>query len=93
MSNGDPDPICDLACQTKIVIDGGLTGKVFEETCYGIKSFLSAGGTFRDGSRVLAQLIKAENEAFKFMRIALEEMGYEGPWPHSLSFREHDDEP
>lgn len=82
MANGGTE--CDLACQTKIIIDGGLAGKVFEETCYGIKHFLSNGGTFHDGQRVLAQLIKAENEAFQFMRVALEEMGHNRPWPHCL---------
>lgn len=76
---------CDLACKTKIIIDGGLAGKVFEETCYGIKDFLNKGGKFGDGQRVLEQLIKAENEAFKFMRVALEEMGHKGPWPHALT--------
>lgn len=75
---------CNLACQTKIIIDGGLAGRVFDEACYGLKNFFDEGGKLKDGQRVLEQLIKAENEAFKFMRIALEEMGYEGPWPDSL---------
>lgn len=85
MSNGNGEPACDLACQTKIIIDGGLAGQVFIETCYGLDHFFEAGGTLRNGQRVLEQLIKAENEAFKFMRIALEEMGHEGPWPKALS--------
>lgn len=76
---------CDLACQTKIIIDGGLAGKVFEETCYSLKNFFDKGGKLKDGQRVLEQLIKAENEAFKFMRIALEETGHDGPWPKALT--------
>lgn len=78
-------PDCDLSCRTKIIIDGGLAGKVFEETCYGLKEFFAQGGQLQNGQRVLKQLIKAENEAFKFMRIALEECGHSGPWPKSLS--------
>lgn len=77
-------PECDLACQTKIIIDGGLAARVFDETCYGLDHFFEQGGTLGNGKRVLEQLIKAENEAFKFMRIALEEMGHKGPWPKAL---------
>lgn len=77
--------MCDLACKTKIIIDGGLAEKVFAETCYGLKQFFDAGGKLRDGQKVLEQLTIAENEAFKFMRVALEEMGHNGPWPHALT--------
>lgn len=78
-------PDCDLACQTKIIIDGGLAARVFDETCSGLYYFFEQGGKLRDGKRVLEQLIKAENEATKFMRVALEEMGHDGPWPKALS--------
>lgn len=77
--------MCDLACKTKIIIDGGLAGNVFYEMCEGLQRFFAAGGELRDGKRVLDQLAKAEDEAFKFMRVALEEMGHQGPWPHALS--------
>ena len=82
MANGAGE--CDLACQTKIIVDGGLAGQVFEETCKGLYQFFERGGQLHDGTRVLNQLITAENEAFKFMRIALEEMGHKGPWPKAL---------
>lgn len=83
--NGNgPPPACDLACQTKIIIDGGLAARVFDETCSGLYFFFEQGGNLRDGRRVLDQLIKAENEATKFARIALEEMGHEKPWPDML---------
>jgi len=84
MSNGDPTPECDLACQTKIIIDGGLAARALDETCSGLYYFFEQGGQLHNGSRVLEQLIKAENEVFKFMRIALEEMGHNGPWPNAL---------
>ncbi len=82
---GDPPPLCDLACTTKIIIDGDLAGSIFTSTCEGIDKFLAAGGKFKNGQRVLEQLIKAEDEAFKFQRTALEEMGFNGPWPKCLS--------
>ena len=82
MANGGTE--CDLACQTKIIIDGGLAGDVFKNTCAGIYQFLERGGQLHDGKRVLEQLIKAENEAFEFMRVALEETGHKGPWPKAL---------
>lgn len=85
MANGaPPEGGCDLSCQTKIIMDGGLAARVFEETCAGLYQFFERDGRLRDGQRVLEQLIIAENEAFKFMRIALEEMGHEGPWPDAL---------
>lgn len=77
-------PECDLSCQTKIIIDGGLAQQVFSETCAGLYQFFERGGELGNGHRVLNQLIKAENEAFKFMRVALEEMGHHGPWPDAL---------
>ena len=77
--------MCDLACRTKIIIDGGLAEKVFSETCYGLQQFFAQGGKLKDGQKVLDQLVIAENEAFKFMRVALEEMGHQGPWPKALS--------
>ena len=82
MANGAGE--CDLACQTKIIIDGGLAAQVFEETCKGLYQFFERGGELHNGKKVLEQLIKAENEAFKFMRVALEEMGHQGPWPDAL---------
>lgn len=78
-------PECDLSCQTKIIIDGGLAAEVFRTTCAGLYQFFERGGELRNGRRVLDQLIKAENEASKFMRVALEEMGHHGPWPDMLS--------
>lgn len=82
--NGPPPAECDLACQTKIIIDGGLAARALDETCSGLYYFFEQSGRLRDGKKVLEQLIKAENEVFKFMRVALEEMGHAGPWPDAL---------
>jgi len=80
----DTPPLCDLACQTKIIIDGDQAGKVFESTCEGLQFFFGHGGKLRDGERVMKALIKAENAAFDFQRIVHEETGYGGPWPKCL---------
>lgn len=90
MANGAGE--CDLACQTKLIIDGGLGAEVFKTTCAGLYQFFERGGQLHNGKRVLEQLIKAENEAFKFMRIALEEMGHQGPWPDALTIPEEAEE-
>ena len=86
MANGAGE--CDLACQTKIIIDGGLAAQVFQETCKGLYFFFEHGGQLHNGKRVLDQLIKAEDEAFKFMRVVHEETGHHGPWPHALTIPE-----
>lgn len=83
MSNGH-EPACDLACQTKIIIDGDLAGKVFESTCEGLLFFFNNGGKLHSGQRVLEALIVAEDAAFEFARIVNEETGHKGPWPKCL---------
>jgi hypothetical protein len=79
-----PDPECDLACQTKIIINGDMVGKVTEVTCEAIERFLDKGGKFRDGKRLVKLANTLEDAAFAFQRAVLEEMGFTGPWPHSL---------
>jgi len=85
MSNGHPPPECDLACQTKIIIDGDGVAKLFESTCEGIERFLDKGGSFKNSDVILAKLVAAEDAAFEFQRAVLEGMGYNGPWPKCLS--------
>lgn len=75
---------CDLACQTKVIIDGDMVAKVLEVTCEGIERFLDKGGELKNSDALHARLIKLENDAFAFQRAALESMGYSGPWPKSL---------
>lgn len=80
-----PDPVCDLACQTKIIIDGDMIAKVLEVTCEALERFFDHGGELQNAAALHDKLIKLENDAYKFQRAALEAMGYSGPWPHSLS--------
>jgi len=84
MPNGNP-PICDLGCQTKIIIDGDSVAKLFEVTCEGIERFLDKGGNLNQPQNIIAKLIIAEDAAYEFQRAVLEGMGYHGPWPKCLS--------
>ena len=70
MSNGT-GPDCDLACQTKIIIDGDLTGQIFATTCEAIERFLDHGGTLQHSDKVMEKLIAAEDAAYEFQRALL----------------------
>jgi hypothetical protein len=76
---------CDLACRTKIVVDGDLVAKVFETSCEGFEKFIAQGGQLKNSTKILDKLIAAEDAAFEFQRALLEGMGYHGPWPKCLS--------
>lgn len=79
-----PDPNDCPEC--KVVIDGGLAGKIFEETCYAIERHQDQGKTLEHVDKILKKLIKAENAAFEFQRAVIEGMGYHGEhgWPLCL---------
>ena len=80
-----PIPGCDLACQTKIIINGDSAARILDATCEGIERFLDHGGKLQNADKVLTQLVKMEDEVYKFQRAVLESMGYAGPWPKCLS--------
>ncbi len=80
-----PDPICDLACQTKIIINGDVAAKVLETTCEAIERHLAAGGELPKGRDMIVLLNRIEDDAFKLQHMFLESIGFAGPWPHSLS--------
>lgn len=83
MSNGDP-PVCDAACQ-KLILNGDIAGDVISRTCERIEAFKASGQKFRNPLRTVEAANKIEDEAFKFERVILEEMGFTGPWSHALS--------
>lgn len=82
--NGGPVP--PGGEEEKIIIDGGLAGAVFEETCYSIKEFLASGRHLDQTGKIIKKLIKAENSTFEFQRAVIEGMGYHGEhgWPLCL---------
>lgn len=79
-----PDPLCDLACQTKIIINGDSAARILDATCEGFERFLDHGGTLQHTDKLLAQLVIMENEVYRFQRLVMESMGYAGPWPKCL---------
>lgn len=72
--------------EEKIIIDGGLAGAVFEETCYSITNYLANGKHLAQPGKIIKKLIKAENATFEFQRAVIEGMGYHGEhgWPLCL---------
>lgn len=83
--NPPPSSGCDLACQTKIIIDGDMVAKVLEVTCEALERFFDKGGNLKHADKLHERLIKLENDAYAFQRAVLESMGYSGPWPKCLS--------
>lgn len=82
MSNGAACP----ECEEKIILDGGLAGAVFQETCYSITEFIAKGNHLEHADKIIKKLIKVENAAFEFQRSVIEGMGYHGEhgWPLCL---------
>ena len=70
--------------EIKIILNGGLAARVLDETCYIIDHYLEGGGTFSDATKLVKMANELENDAFKFTREVLEQMGFSGPWPKSM---------
>lgn len=78
MANGDPIE-CDLACQTKIIINGGNAANLIEQTCEAFQAYISAGGKLKHGPELIAKLNVLENGAVELQKFFLREcVGYKG---------------
>ena len=74
-----PEPICDLACQTKIIINGGNAAKLIETTCEALQSFFSQGGKLKHSQDIIALLNQLEDGAVSLQKLVLREgAGYTG---------------
>ena len=74
---GDP---CDLACQTKIILNGGNIAGVTTATHQALVAFFAAGGYLNKGGKRLIDLMnKLEDDAVSVQKYAKEIMGYDGP--------------
>lgn len=67
-------------CEEKIIINGGIAGKVLEETCYSIQRFVNSGGTFPNPHKLVKMANDLEDAAFAFSKEQLEQRGFKGPW-------------
>lgn len=87
MSNGGV-PECNPACQ-KIILDGDTLESAATDTCEMLKRHRDDRiahliSNYQHPERVVLALIAAEAAVFHVQRVALEELGYNGPWPQHL---------
>lgn len=80
-----PDPIPCPACETKIILNGDIAAKVLNAICERIEAHVAAGKTFPDPLTLVQMANKLEDDSFKFAKEVLKQMGFQGPWPHSMS--------
>ncbi len=80
----DPGIDCP-ACEAKIILNGDITARVLDSTCERIDAYVAQGKTFPDAHKLVVMANKLEDDAFKFEREVLSQMGFVGPWPHSMS--------
>ncbi len=73
------DP-CDLACQTKQILNSGNISGVTNTTYQSLVLFYARGGTMAHGGRKLIEMMnKLEDDAVKVQKFAKDCMGYDGP--------------
>jgi len=75
----DTDPGCSLACQTKIIINGGNIAGVAASTHKALDNFFKKGGSFKGGAKLIALLNEIEDKVVEAQALAAKGMGYDGP--------------
>lgn len=70
---------CDLACQTKIIINGDNAANLISTSCEAIQHFTESGGKLTHGTEIIALLNKLEDGAVKLQKLVLKATGYTGP--------------
>jgi len=74
-----PDPECDLACQTKIIINGDNAANLISTACEAIQHYTSNGGKLKHGEEVIRLANELEDKAVEFQKYVLREaVGYKG---------------
>jgi len=71
-------PECDLACQTKIIINGGTASRLIEASCEGLQHFFNNGGTLKSGAKLIDALNEIEDAAVNLQKLVLDEINYKG---------------
>lgn len=85
MSNGNDPPIDCPECAAKVILNGDITARVLDSTCERIDAFVASGREFSDVHKLVVMANKLEDDAFAFTKEVLKQMGFVGPWPHSMS--------
>ena len=91
-------PLCDLSCQTKIILDGdsvsaqliGVAGQI-GAACEAVKHAFDNGAKFSNGNEIIETLNSMEDaaddlqlKARKVQKLVLHGVGYAGPLPKAL---------
>lgn len=79
MPNGEPPTLCDLACQTKIIINGDSVSGILNAACEGVKFAFDHGAKLSNGPEIVALLNKMEDEACQVQKMILAGIRYTGP--------------
>lgn len=74
-----------LSCKAKAILNGGMVQSASEKLCYLIDETDYDALTDDQWAIVIKQLNAAEDSMFKAQRAYLEALGFNGPWPKSLS--------
>jgi hypothetical protein len=75
---------CDLACKTKIIINGGNAANLLNEVCYRVKE-LPVDVDITTSDKIIHLLNRIEDDACQVQRLFLQGIGYVGPFPKALS--------
>lgn len=70
---------CDLACQTKIILNGGNIAGVTTTTHQSFVAFFASGGKINHGRKLIEMMNKLEDDAVAVQKFAKDCMGYDGP--------------
>jgi hypothetical protein len=74
-SDGD----CNLACQTKIILNGGNIAGIATTTHAALDNFFKKGGSFKGGKKLIGLLNDIEDKIVEAQALAAKGMGYDGP--------------
>jgi hypothetical protein len=68
---------CDLACKTKIIINGGNAARLLDVACTAIE-YMDAR-EIEHGEEIIKILNRMEDDAVKVQKLILKGVGYDGP--------------
>lgn len=70
---------CDLACKTKIIIDGGNAARLLDVACNAIEYMSADEAALLPGDEIIKILNRMEDDAVKVQKLILKGVGYNGP--------------
>ena len=85
MSNGHGGGQCP-ECEAKVILNGGVAARVLDETCKTIYRHIESGKHLDNQLELVEMANALEDQVFIFQRKVLESIGFQGPWPHALTF-------